>query len=162
VFGGLTFGGGPIGNYMSHAVASMVDRLRDQGRFGLLYANGGYATSNHSIVLSSAPFADQDGPLDFDFQAEADRLRGPTPEFQEHAPGPALIETYTLFYERTGAPSGGVVVARTPGGARTLARVPPDDTGLIGLLTRGDPGVIGLVGDVVAIDGGDQDFRRRP
>ena len=30
VFGGLTFGGGPIGNYMSHAVASMVDQLRAQ------------------------------------------------------------------------------------------------------------------------------------
>src|ERR1700754_5047841 len=30
VFGGLTFGGGPIGNYMSHAVVSMVHRLREE------------------------------------------------------------------------------------------------------------------------------------
>src|SRR3546814_15414103 len=28
VFGGLTFGGGPIANYMSHAIVSMVEQLR--------------------------------------------------------------------------------------------------------------------------------------
>src|SRR5580692_11911228 len=32
VFGGLTFGGGPVGNYMSHAVVSMVLALRRNGR----------------------------------------------------------------------------------------------------------------------------------
>ena len=47
-FGGLTFGGGPIGNYMSHAVASMVGKLRETGGKGLLFANGGYAT--HVLV----------------------------------------------------------------------------------------------------------------
>ena len=51
VFGGLTFGGGPIANYMSHAIVSMVEKLRREGRYGFLFANGGFATDNHCIVL---------------------------------------------------------------------------------------------------------------
>src|SRR3546814_3982118 len=57
VFGGLTFGGGPIANYMSHAIVSMVDRLRSEGRYGFLFANGGFATDNHCIVLGNRPIA---------------------------------------------------------------------------------------------------------
>src|SRR3546814_5744130 len=48
VFGGLTFGGGPIANYMSHAIVAMVETLRREGRFGFLFANGGFATGNRS------------------------------------------------------------------------------------------------------------------
>ena len=55
VFGGLTFGGGPIGNYMSHAVVAMVQKLRGTGDKGLLFANGGYATHNHTILLAGTP-----------------------------------------------------------------------------------------------------------
>ncbi|HRO02268.1 MAG TPA: hypothetical protein PLS69_01490, partial [Terricaulis sp.] len=51
-FGGLTFGGGPVGNYMSHAIASMVDTLRARGAHGLLFGNGGYATTSHAILPS--------------------------------------------------------------------------------------------------------------
>ena len=32
--GGLTFGGGPVGNYMSHAVAAMTEKLRREGQHG--------------------------------------------------------------------------------------------------------------------------------
>lgn len=84
VFGGLTFGGGPVGNYMSHAVVSMVLALRRGGRHGLLFANGGLATHNHSIVLSRcAPTPPNTFPQSFDFQAQADALRGPAPPVQE-------------------------------------------------------------------------------
>ncbi len=76
VFGGLTFGGGPIGNYMSHAVAGMVGKLRAGGQYGLLFGNGGFATNNHSIVLSRAPAVSALPPARFDFQAEADAARG--------------------------------------------------------------------------------------
>src|SRR3546814_10354199 len=57
VFGGLTFGGGPIANYMSHAIVSMVETLRREGRYGFLFANGGFATDNHCIVLGKEPIA---------------------------------------------------------------------------------------------------------
>ena len=123
VFGGLTFGGGPIGNYMSHAVVSMVLRLREAGRYGLLFANGGFATHNHTIVLSRVPTAGE-FPQSFDFQEEADRTRGAVPPVVEEYEGPATIETYTVLFERDGSAKWGVIVARTVDGARTLAKVP--------------------------------------
>jgi acetyl-CoA C-acetyltransferase len=100
VFGGLTFGGGPIGNYMSHALACMVEKLRAKPGIGLLFANGGYATHNHTIVLSSAPNPALAFPQDFDFQAEADAARGSIPELDEDYEGPATIESFTVHWSR--------------------------------------------------------------
>jgi acetyl-CoA C-acetyltransferase len=149
VFGGLTFGGGPIGNYMTHAVASMVDALRSSGRFGLLFANGGYATHNHSIVLSRSVPADAVLGRDFNVQAEADGLRGPVPALDERYAGPGTIESYTIHFTRDGAPRFGVVLVRTSGGTRTLARVPADDEAGIARLAAGDAALIGAAGTVV-------------
>lgn len=154
VFGGLTFGGGPIGNYMSHAVVSMTDRLRGGGGNGFLFANGGFATDNHCIILSSQPIAAAQFPQDFDYQAEADAARGPVPALVEDYSGPATIESYTVFYARDGAPKGGVVVARTPTGARTLAHVDVGDTAMVAFLTDGAVEPVGKAGAVVAVDGG--------
>ena len=33
----------------------MVEKLRKEGRYGFLFANGGFATDNHCIVLGSEP-----------------------------------------------------------------------------------------------------------
>src|ERR1700729_2628866 len=89
VVGGLTLDGGPVRIYMSHAVVSMVLALRRDGRHGLLFANGGLATHNHSIILSRAPPAPNIFPQNFNFQAEADSLRGPAPPVHEDYLGPA-------------------------------------------------------------------------
>ena len=147
VFGGLTFGGGPIANYMSHAVAEMVLRLRAQPGCGLLFANGGYATHNHAVVVGSEPMAAQ-RPHDPDVQADAERRRRPVPLLDRHYAGAATIETYTVFYDRAGAPSRGVVVARTPAGARTLATVPADDAEAIARLTDGAEEPVGIEGRI--------------
>ncbi len=147
VFGGLTFGGGPIGNYMSHAVVSMVDKLREVGGTGLLFANGGFATHNHSIVLSSAPIAAAHIPRGFDFQAEADARRDPVPPLDEDYQGPGAVETYTVFYNRDGSPRDGVIVARSPAGARFLAQVAGDDTRTIAFLTDGRAEPVGSAGE---------------
>jgi len=140
VFGGLTFGGGPIGNYMSHAVAAMVEKLRGTRDKGLLFANGGYATHNHTILVSGAP-TQAAFPQEFDYQAKADARRGDVPPLDKTYTGPATIESYTVHYDRTGTPSSGVIVARTPTGSRTLASVSGDDGDLIAFLTegRGEP-----------------------
>ena len=150
VFGGLTFGGGPIANYMSHAVVSMVERLRHEGRTGFMFANGGFATDNHCIVLSNEPVAAASFPQDFDYQAEADAAREAIPPLDENYVGPASIETYTIFYGRDGAPRAGVVVARTPAGARTLAHVDVSDTAMVALLTDGAVEPVGT-GGVIAM-----------
>jgi acetyl-CoA C-acetyltransferase len=154
VFGGLTFGGGPIGNYMSHAVASMVERLRADGGKGLLFANGGYATHNHSIVLTADPNSAARFPQDFDFQAEADRARGPIPELEEDYCGPATLETYTVHYERDGRPRLATIVARTPAGARTLAAVDGEDADAIAFLTDGDREPVGTPGEIAPREDG--------
>jgi acetyl-CoA C-acetyltransferase len=148
VFGGLTFGGGPIGNYMSHAVVSMVLALRQSGRHGLLFANGGFATHNHSIVLSRAPGVAF--PRNFDFQADAEQKRGVIPLLDEAYTGPGIIETYTVLYQRDGSARFAVVVARNDSGARFLAKIPAADTAGIALLSSGDVEPVGQRGAAVA------------
>ncbi len=154
VFGGLTFGGGPIANYMSHAIVSMVEKLRREGRYGFLFANGGFATDNHCIVLGKEPIAAASFPQDFDYQAEAEAKRGPVPDLVEDYAGPATIESYTIFYGRDGAPRAGVVVARTPAGERTLAHVDVEDAAMLAFLTDGKAEPVGAAGQIVALDEG--------
>ena len=154
VFGGLTFGGGPIANYMSHAVVSMVDKLRLEGTNGFLFANGGFATDNHCIVLSNKPVAAAHFPQNFDYQAEADAAREAVPELDKDYVGAGTVETYTVFYGRDGSPKGGVVVARTTDGERTLAHVDVTDEEMVVFLTDGKAEPVGTSGSVVADAGG--------
>jgi acetyl-CoA C-acetyltransferase len=156
VFGGLTFGGGPIANYMSHAVVSMTEKLRSGGRNGFLFANGGFATDNHCIVLSKEPIAVAHFPQDFDYQAEADAARETVPELNKGYVGDARLETYTLFYGRNGLPRGGAVVALTPRGHRTLAHVDVADTAMVAFLTDGRAEPVGTGGTITV----DSDGRR--
>jgi acetyl-CoA C-acetyltransferase len=160
VFGGLTFGGGPIGNYMSHAVVSMVHKLRVAGRYGLLFANGGFATHNHTIVIGREPIAAASFPQPFHFQAEADADRGTVPAIVETYEGPATIETYTVLYQRDGSAKWGVIVAKTPDGSRTLAKVPAGDTAGIAFLTDGRAEPVGSAGDIRGNAAGDQIWTR--
>ena len=160
VFGGLTFGGGPIGNYMSHAVVSMVQKLRQGGRHGLLFANGGFATHNHSIVLSRTPVAAGTFPQDFNHQAEADALRGPTPPLVLAYLGPGTIESYSAAYERNGSVRFGAIVGRGSGGERFLAKISGDDARGIAFLTDGAREPVGSRGE--AVEGPDGETIWRP
>ena len=148
VFGGLTFGGGPIGNYMSHAVVAMAGKLRVAGGKGFLFANGGFATDNHCIVLSSQPVGAAAFPQSYDYQAEADARRGAVPLLDEGYAGPATVESYTVFFGRDGQPRGGVVVARTPAGGRTLAHVDVADAAMVAFLTGGADEPVGTLGRI--------------
>ena len=54
--GGLTFAGGPWNNYVTHAVATMMEQLRGRpGDFGLCTANGGLLTKHAVGVYSTRP-----------------------------------------------------------------------------------------------------------
>ena len=153
VFGGLTFGGGPIGNYMSHAVVSMVLKLRMEGTNGLLFGNGGYATHNHSIVLSNRPVMGASFPSGFDMQAVADAARDPAPPVDEGYAGAGSLETYTILYDRAGAVRHGVIVARNAAGCRFLAKLPAHDSAGIAFLADGSADPIGSGG--VGVRGAD-------
>jgi len=147
-FGGLTFGGGPVGNYMSHAIASMVDDLREQGIHGLLFGNGGFATTTHCIVVSRDPAAATQGNYDPSVQGLADAHRGPPPVFLETFAGEGVVETYTVFYDREGAAKSGVIVGRTPKAERFLAYVPREEAEMIAFLTDGKREPVGTSGRV--------------
>jgi len=153
VFGGLTFGGGPIANYMSHAVVSMVQRLRGQGGSGFLFANGGFATENHCIVISAKPIAAAKFPQTFDYQSEAEAARGPVPELDKDYVGRATIESYTVFHDRDGQPSSGVVVARTSAGKRTLAHIDVRSDATLAYFTDGTNEPVGKPGQITALNG---------
>jgi acetyl-CoA C-acetyltransferase len=153
VFGGLTFGGGPIANYMSHAVICMAERLRaGEGRAGFLFANGGFATDNHCIILSRNPIVSASFPQDFDCQAMADAARGAIPALDKDYAGPATVETYTVFYDRSGIANGGVVVARTQKGDRTLAHIGANNAAAISFFTSGITETVGAAGEILSPD----------
>jgi acetyl-CoA C-acetyltransferase len=149
VSGGLTFAGGPGGNYMTHAAAAMVEKLRDSGTHGFLLANGGWFSDCHTLVLSREPPAPRTLPRDHDVQDMADRARDPIPPFIERHIGPGHVETYTVIYRRDGSPAFGTVIGRTAENARFVARVSGDDAATLNILTSGATEPVGLPGRAV-------------
>lgn len=102
--------------------------------------------------MSSQPIAAASFPKSYNFQAEADELRGAIPEQDRTYAGPATLETYTVFHGRDGQPKSGVVVARTPVGKRTLGHVPGSDTGTLARLLAADGDPVGAAGTIIAGD----------
>jgi acetyl-CoA C-acetyltransferase len=149
VYGGLTFGGGPIGNCMMHAAAAMVEKLRVRGTNGFIFANGGFATHNHGIVLTRQQPRVNPFPQDYHLQAQADAQRGNVPPLIEEYAGPGTIEAYTVPYARDGKPQFATIIARAPGGARFLAKVPGDDEATLACLTSGALEPVGTQGNAV-------------
>ncbi|NGY04323.1 enoyl-CoA hydratase [Solimonas terrae] len=148
VAGGLTFFGGPLNNYMSHAVCSMVRILRATPQdIGLLYGQGGYVNKHHTLVLSQRP-APAALALDYSVQDLADRAGDAVPALADDYVGAATIETYTVLYARDGAPLHGIVVARTPTGQRVMAKVIADDEASMAPLLSTERNAIGTVGQV--------------
>lgn len=125
VTGGLPFFGGPGNNYSTHAVATLVERLReDSGAVGFIGANGGVLDKYSAGVYSPAPRAwvrCDSTPL----QAEIDSWA--VPPVAHEPDGPARIETYTVLFRRKG--NAGIVVGRLDrSGQRFLASTDDPET----------------------------------
>ncbi len=137
VTGGLPFFGGPGNNYVTHAIAEMVRRLRRlPGRFGLVTANGGLLTKHAAGLYAATP--PRAGWVEAD-SARVQRAVDAQPLVpQAEAPqGAALVESYTVVNGRQG-PERGIVlgrlvasgerfIANTPADAATLARLEAED-----------------------------------
>lgn len=124
VTGGLCFAGGPLNNYVSHSIATMVDVLRnDPGTLGLVTANGGYVTK-HALGLYSTEPADHDFVAD-DVQTVVDRV--PVVAADSGFVGEALVEAATVMHDADG-PTIGLAAVMTPDRARTWARTDDVDT----------------------------------
>lgn len=153
VTGGLTFFGGPFNNYMLHATCAMVRHLRSEHGRGLLYGQGDFVTKHHAIILSNET---EENGLSENYRVDgcAAALRGPIPDVVDRASGPATVETFTILYDRAGEVDRGIVILRTPSGARTMARVPVGDRATIARLADQDRSPIGETGSLsTAADG---------
>ncbi|MEE2775698.1 MAG: acetyl-CoA acetyltransferase [Acidobacteriota bacterium] len=95
VTGGLTFGGGPLNNYVMHSIARTAELLRNQrGERALVTANGGMLTKHSFGVYGTEPPAGG-----FSHENLQERVaREPKREaVAEHAGG-AEIESYTVMF----------------------------------------------------------------
>lgn len=152
VYGGLTFGGAPVGAAMGHAIARMTELLRGEGGAGLVFANSGFATGNHTIVLSSRAFPGQEQPGSYDLQSHVPPAD--PPRFHADYSGEGTIETYTVLHDGAGRPRRGIVVGRTPMDQRFLAEIPGEDEATLASLMSGQGEPIGRRGHAEPTDEG--------
>ena len=131
VTGGLTFAGGPGNNYGTHALASLVPVLRaDPGSRGLCTSLGWYATKHALGIYSATPPARAYAHLRPVVAHPPRRPVGTTYD------GVAVVEAYTVPYDRDGSPEAGVLSLLTPEGARVLVRT--TDPAVVDVLVGGD------------------------
>ena len=150
VTGGLTFFGGPYNNYMSHGTAAMTRRLREsRGSVGLLYGQGGFVTKHHALLVATRP-PNSSLSTNYNVQEAADRRRGPAPVVDTEFVGAAKVETYTIIYDRQGAPDYAVVFTRTDTGSRVVGRVDSKDGDTMAFLMKSEPNVIGTTGRILS------------
>jgi acetyl-CoA C-acetyltransferase len=116
VTGGLSFAGGPWNNYVTHAIATMADRLREapSGSYGLCTANGGFITKHSMGIYANVPPAT--GFQWADVQEEVDRA--PTREAVAEHDGDVVIESWTVMHDRAGQPENGLAAVLLPDGRR--------------------------------------------
>lgn len=123
VTGGLSFFGAPLNNYMTHAACAMVRALRGGAQSGLLYGQGEYVTKHHTLHVSRAPKTALGGDIDL---SDGHGFSGrEVPAYAANISGPARLETFTVIYDRSGAPKSGVIIAKAEGQhaqTRSLAR----------------------------------------
>lgn len=132
VYGGLPFAGGPWNNPVSHAVATMVDLLREvPGSTGLVTAVGGNLQKHSFGVYASHP--PRSGYRYERPQAEID-ARGARPTSLTYA-GVVEIESCTVIYQRTGDVDRAHASALTPEGTRVwgVVRDPATARSLAGI-----------------------------
>jgi acetyl-CoA C-acetyltransferase len=144
VTGGLGFAGGPANDYVTHSLATLAARLREDGgdARGLATGVGWYLTKHAVTVLGAAPPERPFARLDV--QAEVDGL--PSREIVGSVSGPAPVEAYTALYDRDGTPTLGIVSCVLEDGRRTFART--DDAGTLASLLDGSE----AIGRTAALD----------
>ena len=121
VTGGLACAGGPGNNYVTHAIAAMVERIRNRtGSVG--YVSGlGMSGSKHAACTFS-----NDPARVAAASGRAPRVRLPAaelagPEVVEKPHGPASIETYTVAFDRQQQPITSRLIVRLDDGRRSVA-----------------------------------------
>ncbi|MFZ0250249.1 MAG: hypothetical protein WAL61_09915 [Acidimicrobiales bacterium] len=113
--GGLPYHGGPGSNYMTHALAAMVETLRnDPGSYGITSGVGMHMQKHAYGVWSTDPGT---GVL----TEPAPPLLAAPLTIVESPEGKATVATYTVLHGRDGAPERAVLICDLPGGGRCYA-----------------------------------------
>lgn len=118
VTGGLPFFGGAGNNYALHAIATLIERLReDRGAYGAVLANGGYMSKAAVGVYSARP-----GPTWMPDTAKLQLNLEPGPELAR-APIDAEVIGYSVGWSK-GKPARAWALGRADDGRRVLGRLP--------------------------------------
>jgi acetyl-CoA C-acetyltransferase len=125
VTGGLSFAGGPWNNYVTHAIATMVEVLRrDPGNVGLITGNGGFVTKHALGLYGTEP---PSGAFRWaDVQDEVDAL--PRRGLAEEVDGAATIESWVVQHGRDGGPERALAACLLDDGRRAWGWSDDDDT----------------------------------
>lgn len=145
VTGGLPYFGGPGNNYVTHSIATMVEKLRgDRHALGLVTANGWYVTKHATGIYGAHPPEREWRRAD----PREDQVRvdaRPKPAFAAAPAGAAVVETYTVIFDHDGAPELAIVIGRTNDDARFIANTPPDAALMSSMTTQEMVGTSGRV-----------------
>lgn len=127
VTGGLPYHGGPSSNYTAHAIAGIVQRLRNEDAgLGLVSGVGMHMTKHVWAVYGTEP--GQLVPPDYQaVQARIDRVVDRRVVSTLAAEASATIGCYSVTHDRSGTPVTALVVADLDGGARAYARTAHPD-----------------------------------
>ena len=149
VTGGLTFAGGPGNNYGTHAVASLVGRLRaEPTSYGLSTSLGWFVTKHAIGIYSARPPSRSYASLHPVLEPGPKR-----PVLNDYA-GPGVVEACTVQHARDGQPEAAIVSVITPEGGRVLVRTAEKD--VLDVAVHDDP-----LGWEVEVDSGSLTFAGR-
>jgi len=133
--GGLSFAGGPWNNYVMHAIATAMRRLRESpGDKAFIWANGGYATKHAFGVYATKPAAQ--GFRYANPQADIDALPRRELALGDDAAGDATIEAYTVMHDRNGVPERLIASALRGDGRRVW--ITNTDASVAAAFTQGE------------------------
>ncbi len=151
VTGGLPYFGGAGNNYSTHAIASMVDRLRTEGGQGLVTALGWFSTKHSIGVYGIAP---PDGGFRVgDTEAAQHEIDGSALAVVPDVADPiaATVDASTVVYERSGDVRSAPVIATVDDGRRVVAMADRRELGTVA--------GVNLVGALVRVEGSPPRYR---
>ena len=118
--GGMPFFGGPGNNYTSHAIASVVGRLRRSGRLAYVAGNGGFLSKHSLGIYGSAP--PTRGFVRVDTSRQQAEISAAALPVTADASGSATVVGCTVVYGRDGGVASAPVVATLDDGRRVAAQ----------------------------------------
>lgn len=115
--GGMTFGGGPLNNFVIQSWVKMVETMRAApGSYGCVTAVSGLITKQGVAVFGPEPGAK---PFLHDFVTEETRAEQATQAVEGDATGPGRVVAYTVSHDRNAA-HGVAMIIDLDDGRRTM------------------------------------------